>query len=112
MNSKMMQFVDTLEKDARILTLDYGNGYYVPRTLVKIPELMIERDINTLLRKMRENRITYIYYSKSNIIKLYKQLNIPMHIVLNDDSSSYIFDVIYNNNDQYLLKVNYDSINK
>ena len=111
MNTKMIQFVDTLEKDARVLTLDYGNGYYVPRPLIKIPELMSESDINTLLRKMRDNRITYIYYSKSNIIKLYKQLNIPMHIVLNDDYS-YIFDVIYNNNDQYLLKVNYDSINK
>ena len=111
MNTKMIQFVDTLEKDARVLTLDYGNGYYVPRPLIKIPELMSESDINTLLRKMRDNRITYIYYSKSNIIQLYKQLNIPMHIVLNDDYS-YIFDVIYNNNDQYLLKVNYDSINK
>ena len=64
MNFEMLEYVKTMPQDTRIMTLDYGNCYYVERPFVKKLYTFTIRDLDSLLTEFGKDKITHIYFNK------------------------------------------------
>jgi len=69
MNFGMIQHVWNMPNKTRIITLDYGCGYYINRPFLKKGYVYAVKDIDSLLNSLKKDNVTHIYFSKSDMDK-------------------------------------------
>ena len=62
MNSKMLSYVTSMPQNTRILALDDGNGYYVPRPFLKKSYVYDGTEIDTFISKCKQDSFSHIYF--------------------------------------------------
>jgi len=108
MNSGMLDYVSEMDPAARILTLDYGNGFYVPRPFLKKKYVYLISDIEELMALMRADGFTHVYYSKTNTAMYVEKFNSGRQVVLLEPQNSHRLPVQFQSGDQVLLRIDYD----
>ena len=108
MNYDMVQYVKTMPEDTRIMTLDYGIGYYVPRPFVKKLYTYSIRDLDSLLSEFKKDKITHIYFNKptmENYVNRWYDGKYSIIIEKLEDDRLIFEKKAW---EQYLYRINYD----
>lgn len=107
MSYQMIKYVEKMPADTRIMTLDYGNSYYIPRPFIKKQYIHDIRNRNQLIKQLKKDKITHIYFNKP-LMKRYIQnyYNGYNSVILDEKKSNFLSLEFYYKN-QYLYKINF-----
>ncbi len=108
MNSGMLAYVSVMDPAARIVTLDYGNGFYVPRPFLKKKYVYLISDVEELMASLKADGFSHVYYSSTNTAMFVEKFNSGRQVALLEPQNSHLLSVQYQSGDQYLLRIDYD----
>jgi len=105
MNTKMIAHIESMPEETRILTLDYGNGYYVPKPFVKKGYVFRDESIDLFINKLKRDRISHIYLSTSGMNFLNITFNHGKQCIILSHPEH--LQLVFQSDDQYLYKIVY-----
>ncbi|MBM4404212.1 MAG: glycosyltransferase family 39 protein [Candidatus Cloacimonetes bacterium] len=109
MNTGMLAYVRKMDKKTRIVTLDYGNGFYVPRPFLKKKYVYLTTDIDDLINRFKADGITHIFYSQTHTADFVEKFNSGRQVVLLEPENERFSQLEYRSDDQFLLRIDYSS---
>lgn len=107
MNSKMLSYVASMPQDTRILALDDGNGYYVPRPFLKRGYVYDGTDIDSFISKCKRDSFSHIYFSDAGIAKYTRNKNMDLEYVILGHKDEYL-EHQYSSQGQHIYRIRYE----
>lgn len=107
MNYAMLEFVKTLDRDVRIMSLDYASGYYVERPILKENYIISVQDIDSLMTLLKNDKITHVYYSKPGMDYVINTFNDGLYSPLINRDNNNLIKLVCQYDDQYLYQLVY-----
>lgn len=107
MNSKMLSYVESMPQDTRILALDDGNGYYVPRPFLKKSYVYDGTSIDSFIARCKQDSFSYIYFSDAGIAKYTGNKNMDLEYVIMVHKDEYL-EHQYSHGDQHIYRIRYE----
>jgi hypothetical protein len=107
MNSKMLSYVESMPQDTRILALDDGNGYYVPRPFLKKSYVYDGTSIDSFIAKCKQDSFSHVYFSDAGIAKYTGNENMDLEYVILDFKDEYL-EHQYSYGGQHIYRIRYE----
>jgi hypothetical protein len=107
MNSKMLSYVKSMPQDTRILALDDGNGYYVPKPFLKKSYVYDGTDIGSFVSKCKQDSFSHIYFSDAGIAKYTGNKNMDLEYVILGHKDEYL-EHQYSSQGQHIYRIRYE----
>lgn len=108
MDYEMIQYTKSLAKDARIITLEHGIGFYTERPVIREGYFYTIADYDSLFARLRENGITYVYFSKPAMDQYVSLFNNCVYSSILEGIPKETLVLELQVGDQYLYKILYD----
>lgn len=109
MDSEMIKYVKTMADDTVIMTLDFGNAYYVPRTFIKTSYVYHIKDMDKLLQRLRQDKVTHIYFSQEDMEAFVMSMFAGKYSILTQYLDTAVLEQEYSHGSQYLYCIHYDA---
>lgn len=107
MNHELIKYVQTMPDSTIIMTLDYGNAYYVPRKLIKASYVYQILDVNALLAQLISDNVSHIYYSRERMDAIVANFYNGRECVLLDYRDKGLLTLEHTSDGQFLYRINY-----
>ncbi|MFA7545608.1 MAG: glycosyltransferase family 39 protein [Candidatus Cloacimonadaceae bacterium] len=109
MDSEMIRYVKTMADDTVIMTLDFGNAYYVPRTFIKASYVYHIKDLDQLLQELHKDKVTHIYFSQEDMEAFVTSMFAGKHSIITQYLDTAVLEQEYSHGSQYLYRIHYDA---